>query len=365
MALQADQIADLVQAARPTEIRDKWVDASQKKQKYHALPRLLVQNRTKLSGGLGPRLRVRVKSTATAKFTGLYASDTTNVTDVFQYIQMGWRHATNNWSYDEREPEINSGPDAIFNLVQAREATAMLDLTDLIENAFFTTVPTATDTDQMHGIFYWLVPYSSAAATPTNPGADDFYGLDPYAKNAAEITGGAGGLSSDTYPYWANWAGKYTDVTPDDAIRLMRNAADYTDFEAPVPVPQYDRIEDDWGLYTVHSALASMQTLARQQNESIGFDIGSKAVTFNNRPIEWVRALEAVSGAPIIGLNWSTFEVHHLSDPFVKKTPPLRNKESHNVWNCFVDMSMDTLCCNRRRNWILTTTDVASITYSV
>lgn len=356
MALQAENIADLVVATLRELGRGKWTDLASDLQEYHFLPQILKKERVQFSGGYGIRRTIMVDHAHSAKHTGLFAIDDVNVPDLMQTITMEWRHTTTSWAFDEREPEMNSGAEKIYDVVKSRRAAAMISLAELMEETFWELGDDFSDGLTPAGIYYWITKYPSGASSPASGG---FLGGNPVDGGGTELTAGAGGLSSDDYAKWKNYAGKYTSVTKDDLIALMRKAARYTKFKAPVPMPSYARGSDRKGFYTNYDVLGTMERLAEAQNENLGNDLASKDgdVLFHGRPVQWVPQLDDDAGDPVFGVNWSEFYPYFLKGEYLKDSGPKDAPQQHRVKNMFVDLTWNTVCTNRRKQFVLSKTD--------
>lgn len=352
--LSADQIADLVLLTLKELGRGRWSDLTSDLQEHIFLPRILKEKRVQFAGSMGPRRQVMTQDSGAARHVGLYSRDSTNVVDVMTYAHVGWRHTETHYTYDEREPEFNSGPAQIVDIIKVRRAASLLSLAKLMEETWWSRPGPADDLTTPFGVYYWIVKWITGTATPGFLGANG----NPVGTDDVTITGGAGNLSSATYTRWANWAGRFQDITKDDLIQKMRRAARKTRFRSPISMPSYKRGNDNYGLYSTIAVVEGLETVAEQQNDQLGSDIASKdgEVLFHGRPINWVPQLdENDEGDLIMGINWSTIYPFFQRGEYLKESGPLRAPEQHRVRNIFVDLTWNTMCDDRRPHWILST----------
>ena len=339
--LTVEQITDLVTTTQKELGRGKWEDLSTDLQDYEVLPRLLKKEKVKYGGAQGIQWNVQVTNSGAAKHVGLFGVDDVNVGDVMKTASIPWRHTTTNYAFDRREKAINSGAAAIVDLIKVRRIDAMQSLADLMEDCFWSKPSDSTDDITPFGIDYWLV-YNAT---------EGFHGGNP-----SGFTDGAAGLSSTTYPRWANYSGQYTTVSKADLIRKLRKAHRLTDFKSPVDIPDYRTGRGQtFTLYVNEATIAAMEDLGEAQNENLGRDLAPMdgSMSFRKCPIRYIPKLDADTNNPIIGMNWGTFEIAFLKGEYMREDPPSRAPNQHTVLQCFIDLSWNLVCRNRRRNYII------------
>jgi len=342
-ALQASDIADLITTTQKDLGRMKWTDISYSLQEHVALPMILQKEKVSYQSGNSLQWNVQTGTSGAAKDTGLYAVDNVNVSDVMQTATAPWRHMTTNYALERREIAMNRTPAQIVDLVKIRRHDAMSSLATHMEERFWTQ-PTATETDRLYGIPYWITRGAMSAV-------DGFQGGDPT--YTAEGTG-AGGLASETYSNWQNWSASYTNVTSVDLVRAWRKAATFTNFKAPSPYAQYEG-PSSYGYYTNYSVIGPLEEVLEAQNENLGNDVASKdgQLLFRRVPVQWVPQLEGATGNPIYGVNWSSMRPAFLAGEYLREEGPAKASNQHTVFLTHVDMTMNLLCYNRRSNFLL------------
>ena len=220
MALQADDIADLVATTMRHVKKEKFTDNAQLLQKYVAASVLLDKEHTIVEGGTQVEFEVMTtKEAGAARHVGLFDTDVVNVSDGMKKGNMPWRHVNTAWAVDKHEITMNSGQaEKIVNLVQTRRHRALLDWFDLLETDLWGYAD-ATDTKTPQGVKYWVVRNT---AEGFNGGAQSGY---------SEV----GGINPTTYARWKNYTAQYVAVTRADLLTKWKLAAMKTNFTSPIP----------------------------------------------------------------------------------------------------------------------------------
>ena len=342
-ALQASDIADLITTTQKDLGRMKWTDISYSLQEHVALPMILQKEKVSYQSGNALQWNVQTATSGAAKDTGLYAIDNVNVTDVMQTATAPWRHMTTNYAVERREIAMNRTPAQIVDLVKIRRHDAMSSLATHLEGRFWSQ-PTASETDRLYGIPYWIT-----RGAPTAAGG--FLGGNPT--YTAEGTG-AGSLDSTAFPNWQNWSASYTNVTSVDLVRAWRKASTFTNFKAPSPYAQYEG-PSNYGYYTNYSVIGPLEEVLEAQNENLGNDVASKdgQLLFRRTPVQWVPQLEGASGNPVYGVNWTSLRPAFLAGEYLREEGPNKASNQHTVFLTHVDLTMNLLCYNRRSNFLL------------
>lgn len=337
--LQADNIADLVALTLRELGRNKWTDISYDLQEHVALPKLLKKNKVGFGSGYGFQFNVNTTTSGSARMTGLYETDEVNVTDTVVQGTVPWRHVTTNYAFDEREIKMNRSPARIVELVKVRRANSMIDLAKLLEDQFWSKPATSADAEALFGVTYWIVKSATSGFNGTNPSG---------------FTAGAAGISSTTYPQWANFTDDYTSVTQDDLITKLRLAAYKTGFKSPVSTASYST-GDRYGYYTNYDVVAPMERLLMAQNENLGNDLASKdgQVLFRRVPVTAVPKLDSDATNPVYGINWGVFGFVFLEGEYMDESGPFRSPKQHKVLEVHTDLTVNVCCKDRRRLFVV------------
>ena len=135
---------------------------------------------------------------------------------------------------------------------------------------------------------------------------------------------------------------------------------DFCYFEAPAKFPELGGGNPDWGLYTVHSVLATMRRLLQAGNDNLGPDVAKWAgdVVVKGTPVTWVPSLTNSdspaydSTAPFYGINWKTMEYFFKEGRNMVKHPPTQAPNQHTVRIRVMDNWGNFVCYDRRRNFV-------------
>lgn len=341
MNLSADQIVDLVTTTQNELGRMKWTDIATNLTEYEVLPKMLKQDKVVFDGGKGITRNAMVTDSGAAKHVGLFAVDDVNVGDVMKTFTVPWRHTTTSYAFDRREEAMNSGAQAIVDLIKVRRADAMISLAKLLESTFWGKPATSADTTTPYGLDYWIV-YS--ATTGFNGG------------NPTGFSDGCGGLDSTTYTRWRNYTAQYTDVTKADLIAKMRTAHRKTDFKSPVDIPDYRTGKgQSFRIYMNETTIAAMETLGEGQNENLGRDLAAMdgTLTFRKNPLIYIPQLDDDTGNPVYMVNWNAFFLAFLRGEYLREEKPTKASKQHTVFEVFVDLTWNTVCVDRRRQALI------------
>lgn len=353
-SLRHDQIADFVQATQRVFKSPEWADISLSLQKYYFARLLKGQGTKKMRkrperGGPYLDWKLRVRNQGSFRTTGLYNVDTLNRVNVLDNGEITWSYQDANYIIDTREPKWQSGPEKIIDIVQLDEQGLYNDFFDGIEPQLW-SAPSSSTLDPMPiaGIPFWIQK-SSTAAFGFNGG------------NPTGWTSGAGGISTSTYANWKNATFTWAVVSPEDMVEKTIEAMDKCYFEAPQPFPNLVKERPDWGLYSgSYETLKQLRRLAQSQNENLGDDVAKymNTVTIRGNPVEWVPAMDNSSSdaydssRPLYGVNWATLEYFFKEGEAMVRQPMKQSAHSHRVLERFLDNSGNTVCYDRRRNFV-------------
>lgn len=126
MALQADQIQDLITVTLKDLGRLKFTELASTLQEYHALGKLIDQYKVQYQSGTAIQYNIMLNQSGAAKNVGLFESDNVNIADVMTTASIPWRHCTTNYAFERREVQFNATPARIVELVKIRRTDAMI-----------------------------------------------------------------------------------------------------------------------------------------------------------------------------------------------------------------------------------------------
>lgn len=348
MGLQAEQISDIVEMVKDAEDRGTYTLLTTELQKYPAMRQLFKGKGRRERGGEQLSFNAMVKSNESAQTTSLFAEIDVAQADLFAKGRVPWRHVTNYYAFDEREPELNSRPDDLVDIVKGRRTDCMVDLAVKFEDWFWEnpTGSEASDDAPPFGAKYWI----GRDNTDTD---GDFQGDGANAAPVAAYTAGCAGLSSLTYPNWQNYSVGYSAISEDDFVARLDKAAWSCDFTNPVAVP--GAVGSSYGFYTVYSLFAGLRKIARDRNDDLGFDIQSRNPTYMGNEIMAVPYLTKNDATqnPFYGIDWSVFKPTFLRGEWMKEVTVMRPGKQHRTVVVFMDSTLNIECKNRRKLFVL------------
>lgn len=339
MAVQADNILDLVAGTLPDLGRLKWTDLSTDTQEHVFFRNLMKKERVSFDSGKNIQWNVLVDHNHQAAHVGLYNVDNPAKRDGMKQASVPWRHSKTDWSVDEHEITMNSGASRVFDLLKEQRAMGMVSLAEIIEAAGWGKPADSNDDTTPYGVKMAITANSASTTGGFNGGAP---------------TGFSAGYANLLHSRWKNWNFQYTTVNKADCVAKMREASIKTKFTSPVEMPTYDRSEGRRGVYCNYSRLQAFEALGEAQNENLGRDIASMdgVTTFRRIPIQYVPVLDNDSAGLIYGIDWGSFYIVFMSGWYMKETGPIRSPTQHNVIVTYIDLSWNTRCTNRRGQWV-------------
>lgn len=342
-ALAPEDIDDLVALTLSTFKKKKWTDLSLEYTEYFASA-LINEKSVVEDGGKDIEWKVKTKNAGTARNSGTFATDHTQVEDVMVTANAPWRKQDVSWSYDIDEDCFQQGKTQIISTVKIREHQALSSLAELQEENLW-SAPTGPTDKRPWGIPYWL----QKDANTTPDGALN-------GKNPAGFPGGCAGISSEDYSRWANWTFGYKAVTKTDLIRKIKKALYETTFQHPVPHPTLGFGKSSaYCMYSTYNVREPLETLAESRNDNLGSDVAKyiDSVTVGGVPLKSVPYLDANdSSHPIYGVNWNVMRPYTKKGCNMRRTKPMQSPKQHSVRDCFIDHWMNWFCYDRRKTFV-------------
>jgi len=341
MALQAADISDLITITLKDLGRLKFTEIASTLTDYVALPNILQKYKVQYQSGNGIQWNVMHAHSDAAKNVGLYESDNVNIADVMTTANIPWRHCTTNYAFERREIQMNSDPARIVELVKIRRADAMIAMAELMETNLWSTASSSSDSLLPFGIPHWIVKASSG---------EGFNGQNPSGFNDT-----AGIDSSDAkFSGWRNYNAQYAAINKTDLVRKWRKAAVFTNFKSPVPHASYNT-GNNYGYYTNYDVIGRLEEVLEAQNDNLGNDIASKdgVLTFRQNPVQYVPKLDSDTSDPVYGINWGVLKPVFLSGEYLREEGPNTVPGQHTTSQVFVDCTLNYLCTDRRRLFVL------------
>ena len=369
MTLQASDIVDLIKTTQNELGRARFTEIASDIQDHCALRELLSESRVQFTGGPEIQWNLMTESSGSARDTGLYEVDQTNVADVMAIAQIPYRHMTANYSIERREIAFNRAPAQIVDLVRIRRNDAMVSLAEHIERRFWGVPSTSADNKKIYGIGYWIVDDAAKGFTggaPTN--FTNVAGIDPsvvtrWKNYSAVYSDTVSPLAGPTYSSGQDTAGTPDSTGFSDMVVQLREAYTKCNFK-PIPGVAYSDYNkgNRYGLYTNYAVISYLEEVLARRNDNLGMDVGATdgKVVFRGIPLTYCPYLDSnvtysgnVAAYPIYGINWGVFESCFLEGEYMRETGPDTAPNQHTVFTTHVDLSMNIRCTDRRRNFVL------------
>lgn len=352
----ADEIADLVHATQEHLIkRGALTNLMSDITDFVGFSQLLKRKQVAFKGGLDWRFDIIVDHNHSARHTKLYDTDQSNEVEALAKGIISPRFTTANYTYDEREPELQSADkEVIVRYVLKKNMQMRQSLAELIEADIWGSPEYADDKVTPYGFKFWFTRQSNSdAASHPNGGFD---GKDPMLKTSSSDSTlkavARAGLSSSTYARFANWAAQYADYGKADLIFKMRQAFRKTNFRSPITAVPEPTMATGRGIYSGDSVITALEDVLERQNMNLGNDIASKdgKVVFKGHPLTYVPVLDDDAAEPLYMIDWTSAGFGVLDGWIDKVSKPIIVPNMHNVRRVFLDSGWNMGCTNLRKN---------------
>lgn len=341
MGIPYDEIDDAVQLTQKLLIKRGAFLNLQTDLTDHVACREMWQGRKKtFEGGENWRFEVQTDHNYSARAVGLYETDASAITDTMAKGEVPVRHVNAHYTYDQREPAFQKGGHAIVDLVQTRYAAMQMSVFEKLEEWLWSKPEDSNDKKTPYGIAYWV----------TKNATEGFFGGNP-----SGFAAGRAGLSTATYPRWANYTAQYTTVNKTDLVRKMRRAHRKSQFRSPLShaEPVLGGMRN--GIYVNDSVISLLEEILEDQNMNLGNDLDSKGgrSMFKGTPVTYVPKLDADTTDPVYMLDWKWLAIGVMAgwENQLSKPAPIPNM--HLVRRVDLDMSLNMICTNLRRQAVL------------
>jgi hypothetical protein len=341
MGLAFNQIDDAVLLTQNKLIeRGAFVDMQTDLTDHVAVREMWKGRQKQFEGGLNWEFQVQMDHNHSARTVGLYETDGSSLTDTMVKGEVPVRHVNAHYIYDQREKAFQRGGVAIVDLVKTRYVGMMVSLFELLEEILWGKPTNSGDDKTPYGIAYWV----------TKSATTGFYGVDPVG-----FSDGRAGISSTTYPRYANYTAPYAAVTKEDLLRKMREAHRKTQFRSPVShaTPVVGGMQN--GIYTCSDVIGLLEELLEAQNMNLGNDLASKdgRTLFKGTPVTYAPKLDDDSSAPVYLLDWKWLAVGVMAGWENNLSAPYMVPGKHLVRRVDLDASLNMVCTDPRRQAVI------------
>ena len=348
VTLTADKLDDLVVGTLDNLGRGQLIQIAQEYPDTPTYSQFFQKGRHTFSGGTGIDRTIMDRLSNSAEFVGLFEVDETSVVPLLRRMRVPWRHATANWTYELREMMMNRGDARVNEIIKPRRAATMINLLELIERKLW-AVPATGDEKNMYGIPYWLVANATTGFNGGHPKGDDGSAYSDIA-----------GLDVATATTYQNYTFQYENISKPDFIKKWRTAVRNTNWKTPKNIQQFVSFDSKYAFYMDEATLSTFEDIGESQNENLGRDLASMddQIVFKRSPLVWVPYLDTLSAKSgwIYGVNHDTLHAVSLAGDYMRETGPDKVAKQHNAREVFIDLTVNTLCLDRRRNMVITPT---------
>lgn len=342
MGIAFDQIDDAVLLTQKKLIkRGAFLNLQTDLSDHVAVREMWKGKKKTFDGGENWKFEVQMDHNHSARTVGLFETDGSALTDTMKKGEVPVRHVNAHYIYDQREPDFQRGGHAIVDLVETRYSAMQVSLFELLEQLLWGKPVDSSDDKTPFGIAYWL----------TRSATEGFNGGNP--------TGfplGRAGLSSITYPRWANWTAQYVTVSKTDLLRKMRTAHRRSMFRSPLSHAEPDLGSMSNGIYTNDTVIGLLEEVCEDQNMNLGNDLDSKGgrVMFKGTPLTYAPYLNADTADPVYMLDWKWLRIGVMAGWENNLSKPYMVPNKHLVRRVDLDASMNMICTDLRRQAVIT-----------
>jgi len=326
-------------------------------QDYEAC-RIYQKERVVIDGGAQIERKIMLSNTGMARYRKYFDTDDPIVGNHMKTIKVPWTQIGTQYSWDELEikHQMNSAK-GFIRLLGERRIDGLWSMADLIEERFWMTPMSATDTLYPYGIPYYL---NMIDADATGSG---------FLGKTIRYQGGTTGtvcadIDASEEKNWRNYAFTYTNI--DRAfLKAVRLGFMYTRFKAPLFINDPSNVRSlQKRFYSDYNMVASLMDLADSMDDNhTGKDALGKMlvddganVLLNRVPVVPIPQIEGAidpqygqTTEPLYLVDFS-YLVPVVHDGYwMRETEPDNYRGQHTAFTIYLDGAHNNLCKNRRQ----------------
>lgn len=356
MSVQTKDILDMLEATRVHTEKMKFTDISTDLQEFIVMPYMLT---TKgglkvMGGGVGVEKTLMVENGGYSKWVDEFAESTGSIIDHLKKMKVDFCLLHDSVSYTKGELLDNRGEDRIQNVIKPRTRAMWLRVAQTMERDFFATPDPAQDLVPW-GLKYWIV---KNATRGFNGGYPAGFSL-------------IGNINLTQVPNFKNYTAQYTSISKTDLITEMRKAHRATNWKSPRKDAGVmgDAQPNRRLILTNEDVLEGFENIGEAQNDNLGNDMAPKTagqngpmglmktgdgdITFKRNPIIHARYLDSDTSDPLYGLDMSTFYAMTKKGDNMDLGEYEKHPTQKRVYTADLFHRHQTICTNRRNNWVI------------
>lgn len=335
--LTPENMPDAVIATMNKLNKGKWIGEMVDLQEHIGFNVMCRDRREQAKSGRGVTVRYVMDHNHSAQHVGLFGTMEFERDDAMVEGTIPWCYTDGNMVYDEREPDMNAGPEEVVNLVSMENARMMTSIIELSEEDVWGIPASEDDNDTPFGVSYWVTKHASLG----------YYGGDP-----SGFTSGRAGVSSSTYSRHKNFTGAYTSVDDTENTGLtymMDMAAAKTKWVPPAPEPGMGRKGFSRGIYCNWATQQKLGLFAKDNNDALGWDVATRTPIFKGIPIKYVPYFDSDSTNPVYMLDHNHIYARFLKNWWMKRINVQRLPKQPHCFAVIVSMVWNIVCDDVRR----------------
>lgn len=349
--IQDYQIEDMLTTTLNKMKRGSFTNLAQELHEYIVVPYLLTTKgglKVKKSG-VGIEETLMIEHGGRSRFVGEYDEDVITVIDHLKKMTINFTLLTDNLAYTRSEILNNKGKERINNILLPRRVAMYLRVAETMEEKFFET-PNADDKLTPWGLKYWIV---KNATTGFNGGLPTGF---------TDV----GGINLTEVPQFKNYTDQYTNISKTDLISKMRDAYKKTKWKSPHKHKNVEGDTSDQRIILCNwDTLKGFENIGEAQNENLGRDLApynaggginkdrDGEITFKRKPLIWAEQLDSDTSDPVYGLDMKTFYAYTQQGDNMRLGDFKVAPNQHRVFVAHIDHKHQTICTNRRNNWVI------------
>lgn len=337
LVLTPEQMPDAVLATMNALNKDKWIGEMTDLQEHVGFNTICKTRREQQKSGRGIRVRYVMDHNHSAQHVGLFNEVEYARNDAMVEGTVPWCYTDGHMLFDEREQDINDGPEALVDLVKVEQARMLTSMVELSEADVWGIPATEADNDTPFGVEYWVTKHASLGFNGGNP---------------TGFSSGRAGISSVAHARHKNFTGAYTDISDTTATGLvyqMEQAADQCRWVAPAPEPGMGRSGMSRGIYCGWTVKYGLKNVAKSNNDSLGFDLSTQEPVFRGAKIQYVPYFDSKADAPLYMVDHNHLYAKFLRDWFMKEIKVQRLPNQPHCFAVIVSMVWNIVCDDLRR----------------